>query len=41
MSVNEYIDSIEQMMIEEDGYTTEEAVEITSALRNLFAEDEK
>lgn len=41
MTVNEYIDIIEKMMVEEDGYTTEEAVEITSALRDLFAEDEQ
>lgn len=41
MGINEYIDVIEKMMIEEDGYTNEEAAEITSALRNLFAEDEK
>lgn len=41
MSVNEYIDIIEKMMVEKDGYTNEEAAEITSALRDLFAEDEK
>lgn len=39
--VNKYIDVIEKMMIEEDGYSREEAVEITSALRDLFTEDEK
>lgn len=40
MTANEYIDVIEKMMIEKDGYSKEEAVEITSALRGLFAKDE-
>lgn len=41
MTVNEYIDIIEKMMLEKDGYSKEEAVEITSALRDLFTKDEK
>lgn len=40
MTINEYIDSIEKMMLEEDGYTREEATEITSTLRDLFKKDE-
>ena len=40
MSVNEYIDIIEKMMVEKDGYSKEEAVEITSTLRGLSAKDE-